>query len=103
MYHKMYHKMYRISRHIIKAAAPAPHIPGLEGAHATQLPDICYFVLNSPKRETAHNSMPSKSVILVGGTRVVHFSENVVHGLGVYHNEVRYKFNRHKPYFRCIC
>ena len=37
--------------------------------------------------------MPSKSVILVGGTRVVHFSENVVHGFGVYHNEVRNKFN----------
>ena len=89
----MYHKMYRISRHIIKAEAPVPHIPGLEGGHTTQLSDICYFVLNSPKRETAHNSMPSKSVILVGGTRVVHFSKNVVHGLGVYHNEVRYKFN----------
>ena len=89
----MYHKMYRISRHIIKAEAPVPHIPGLEGGHTTQLSDICYFVLNSPKRETAHNSMASKSVILVGGTRVVHFSENVVHGFGVYHNEVRNKFN----------
>ena len=66
--------MYRISRHIINVEAPAPHIPGLEGGHATQLPDICYFVLNSPKRETAHNSIPSKSVILVGGTCVVHFS-----------------------------
>ena len=85
--------MYRISRHIIKAEAPVPHIPGLEGGYTTQLPDICYFVLNYPKRETAHNSKPSVSVILVGGTRVVHFSENVVHGFGVYHNEVRNKFN----------
>ena len=58
--------MYRISRHIINVEAPVPHIPGLEGGHATQLSDICYFVLNSPKRETAHNSMPSKSFILVG-------------------------------------
>ena len=85
--------MYRISRHIIKAEAPVPYIPGLEGGHTTQLSDICYFVLNSPKRETAHNSMPSKSVIFVCGTRVVHFSENVVHDFGVYHNEVRNKFN----------
>lgn len=89
----MYHKKYQISRHIIKAETPVPHIPGLEGGHSTQLYDICYFVLNSPKKETAHNSMPSRSVILVGGTRVVHFSENVVHGFGVYHNEVRNKFN----------
>ena len=89
----MYHKKYRIFRHIIKVEAPVPHIPGLEGGHSTQLSDICYFVLNSPKRETAHNSEASRSVILVGGTRVVHFSENVVHGFGVYHNEVRNKFN----------
>ena len=89
----MYHKKYRIFRHIIKVEARVPHIPGLEGGHSTQLSDICYFVLNSPKRETAHNSEASRSVILVGGTRVVHFSENVVHGFGVYHNEVRNKFN----------
>ena len=85
--------MYRISRYIIKAEAPVPHIPGLEGGHTTQLSDICYFVLNSPKRETARYSEASKLVILIGVTRVVHFSEYAVHGFGVYHNEVRYKFN----------
>ena len=36
--------MYRIFRHIIKAEAAVPHIPGLEGGHTTQLSDICYFV-----------------------------------------------------------
>ena len=85
--------MYRISRHIIKAEAPVPHIPGLEGGHTTQLSDICYFGLISPKRETARNSEASRLVILIGGTRVVHFSKNVVHVFGVYHNEVRNKFN----------
>ena len=85
--------MYQISRHIIKVEAPVPHIPDLEGSHTTQLLDICCFVLKSPKRETAHNSEASRSVILVDGTRMVHFSENVVHGFGVYHNEVRNKFN----------
>ncbi len=49
--------MYRISRHIIKAEAPVPHIPDLEGGHTTQLSDICYFVLNSPKRETFPNTI----------------------------------------------
>ncbi len=76
----MYHKMYRISRHIITAEAPVPHIPGLEGGHDTQSADICYFVLISPKREMAHNTETSGSVIFVDGTRVVHFSEDVVHG-----------------------
>lgn len=89
----MYHKKYQIPRHTFKVEAPVPHIPGMEGGHGTQLSDICYFVLNSPKRETAHNSEGSVSVIFVSGTRVVHFSENVVHGFGVYHNEVRNKFN----------
>ncbi len=39
--------MYRISRHIINAEAPVPHIPGLEGGHNTQSADICYFVQRS--------------------------------------------------------
>ena len=56
--------MYRISRHIIKAEAPVPHIPGLEGGHTTQLSDICYFVLNSPKRETARNSNRGNQLFL---------------------------------------
>ena len=60
----MYHKMYQISRHIIKAEAPVPHIPGLEGGHTTQLSDICYFVLISPKRETVRNSNRGNQLFL---------------------------------------
>ena len=56
--------MYRISRHIIKAEAPVPHIPGLEGGHTTQLSDICYFVLISPKRETVRNSNRGNQLFL---------------------------------------
>lgn len=85
--------MYRISRHIITAEAPVPHIPGLEGGHYTQSADICYFVLISPKREMPHNRETSGSVIFVDGTRVVHFSEDVVHGQRVYHNGIHNKYN----------
>lgn len=75
----MYHKMYRIFSHIgSMMSGTLPH-PGTEGAKTTQLSDNSYFVLIPPKRFSGGNSMSSGYVYEVHGTRVVHFSANVVH------------------------
>ena len=71
--------MYRIFSHIgSMMSGTLPH-PGTEGVKTTQLSDNSYFVLIPPKRFSGDNSISPGCVYEVRGTRVVHFSANVVH------------------------
>ena len=71
--------MYQIFSHIgSTSSGTLPH-PGTEGVKTTQFSDISYFVLFSPKRFSGGNSTNLGGVYEVCGTRVVHFSANVVH------------------------
>lgn len=71
----MYQIFSRISR---MTSGTLPH-PGTEGVKTTQLSDNSYFVLIPSKRFSGDNSMSLGCVYEVRGTRVVHFSANVVH------------------------
>lgn len=71
--------MYRIFPHIGSTRSVTLHNPGTEMANQTQLPDISYFVLIPSKKVSGANGTGPADVYELCGTRVVHFSANVVH------------------------
>ena len=71
--------MYRIFPHIGSMSPVTLHNPGTEVAGSMQPADISYFVLIPSKKISGANGTGPADVYELCGTRVVHFTANVVH------------------------
>lgn len=71
--------MYLIFPHIGSMSSVTIHNPGTEVAGLMQPADISYFVLILSKKISGANGTGPADVYELCGTRVVHFSANVVY------------------------